>query len=390
MLLRIEIFTMQSHSVLLAFLLASIVLSLVFAEEDTCLFNNQIFRRGESYGDTFVTRCGSAADFPCYCNPDLDPPIECNYCSFAVGGGGLLCARHDEVVSFTDIRGDDKTCSCEASLGSVPSANCNIDISDSSCTVDLPDGTKQIFNDGDVINHYALPNSCGEDYLCFCDGGKVECPYCSFNVKGDDKLCAIDGETVTFEGKDSIYRTCACKITVDGVSSSDCVETSGPPSEAPTVAPTRQSNVGCSTIDREGNIIFIKDGGTFGSSIEGKCGSFEDWPSFCDVGSDGSVIISRTSLNAIDYPYCIFENTLSGETICAKNNEDVNFLDDTGFQMTCSCTVSQADGATSDCRKAERSESPTPTVLASPRSSASVYSTGFVLAVAIIAACTGL
>jgi type 1 fimbria pilin len=70
-------------------------------------------------------------------------------------------------VRFTDIRGDDKTCSCEASLGAILSANCEVDINDNSCTVDLPDGTKKIFNDGDVIGHNDMPTHCGTNYPCF-------------------------------------------------------------------------------------------------------------------------------------------------------------------------------------------------------------------------------
>jgi hypothetical protein len=367
-------FRMRSFLVSL-FLLHSTTLLSVLAN-DTCTFDNQIYQRGESYGDSFTTRCGSADDFPCFCNPDLDPPIECNYCSFALQGGGLLCARHNELVRFTDIRGDDKTCSCEASLGAAPSANCEVDINDNSCTVDMPDGSKKIFNDGDVIVHDDMPTHCGTNYPCFCNSGEVECPYCTFNAKDDEKLCATHSETITFQGKDSKYRTCTCEITANGNSSAECLTISGPP----TVSPTSQSVFGCSVPDRNGNIVIIEDGASFGSLLEGKCGSFLDWPSFCNVGGESSSI-TRTSLDDIDYLYCIFENTYSGDTICAKNNEEVTFWDDYGFEMACNCMVLKVGGPTSSCRRVEPTPSPTPLEPILPNSSAAMSLAGSLIVV---------
>jgi len=363
---------------------------------DTCLFNNQIFQRGESYGDSFVTRCGSAADFPCYCNPDLSPPIECNYCSFALQNGGLLCARDEEIVRFTDIKGVDQTCSCQVASGMDPSAECTVGFDtvddsttndnedkdtgndsgsnngnaqdETSCLVALPNGSEKIIPNGEYIYEGEKANICDDDFPCLCNMGQVECPYCTFNAINDDVVCARDKESVIFEGQDFKIRSCTCQLDVNSTDgntfSSDCTELTSAPSVAPTAGtslPTSDPYVivdlDCQVKDGEGNIVVVEHGTSFGSLVTGKCGSAEEWPSFCNKRS--SPTFSRNSLqDDVEYPYCIFDDTYSGSTVCARDNEEVTFLDNNGFLLACRCRAPNGygPGAMTTCRDASEQQ----------------------------------
>jgi len=366
---------------------------------DTCLFNNQIFQRGESYDDSFATRCGSAADFPCYCNPDLSPPIECNYCSFALQGGGLLCARDEEVVRFTDMKGNDQTCSCQATSGMNPTSECregfagdytdhgnndnsdnandNTDNSngsdnggnqDDSCLIELPNSAQKIVPNGEYI--YEKANKCGDDFPCLCNLGQIECPYCTFNTIDDGVICARNNESTIFEGKDFKLRSCTCQMDLDAPEgftfSSECTELTTYPTMAPTPtistpSPTINAtfvvrNLACELLNDNGNIVVVEHGASFGSLLQGKCGPAEQWPSFCNKQSSQG--ISRTSPDDVEYPYCVFENTYSGEIVCARDNEEVTFLDDKGFDLACSCWANKGSRylPVPSCRDASREQ----------------------------------
>ncbi|KAL3934726.1 MAG: hypothetical protein SGBAC_009615 [Bacillariaceae sp.] len=402
---------------------------------DTCLFNNQVFQRGESYGDSFVTRCGSAADFPCYCNPDRSPPIECNYCSFALQGGGLLCARDDEIVKFTNTRGADQTCSCQVANGMDPAAECTVGVvddstnnsdndstnnsgsdntgndsaadngngtnndsnsgndidididngsttvddnpavvddgnntgnqDDTSCLVILPSGAQKIVPNGNYIYEGEKANICGDEYPCLCNMGQVECPYCTFNAIDDEVVCARDKESVIFEGPDFNIRSCTCQLDVNATDgntfSSECVELTSAPSVAPTDEATADPflvvDMDCEVKDGKGNIVLIEHGASFGSLVQGQCGTAEDWPSFCSKQS--SPTFSRNSLqDDVEYPYCVFDNTYSGDTVCAKDNEEVTFLDNNGFLLACRCRapIGYGQGAMTTCRDASEQD----------------------------------
>jgi hypothetical protein len=97
--------------------------------EDTCLWNNLEFTRGESFGSAFATQCSPTSDFPCFCNPDLAPfPADCPYCSFPqLGTDDLACARDGETISFVDVEGINQQCSCSISStpGALPITSCN-------------------------------------------------------------------------------------------------------------------------------------------------------------------------------------------------------------------------------------------------------------------------
>jgi hypothetical protein len=109
--------------------------------------------------------------------------------------------------------------------------------------------------------------------------------------------------------------------------------------------------------------VTIEDGESFGTLIEGVCGPAKDWPSFCNV--DLASTISRQQNGGdynVEYPYCIFENTESGEPVCARNNEEVTFTDDTGGAVICGCLYLNPalGGAQSTCREAEPTKPTTP------------------------------
>eukprot|EP00980_Cylindrotheca_fusiformis_P020902 scaffold7923_cov107-Cylindrotheca_fusiformis.AAC.2 len=131
---------------------------------------------------------------------------------------------------------------------------------------------------------------------------------------GNGTICARDAEIVFFQGnnKDSKYRTCTCKITADGNSSSDGFESTGPPSGHPTtsstistMSPTSSQPVvrGCFAYDANGDLVLSKEGASFGSLVEGKCQASADWPN-------------------------------SGATFCAKDNNEITYLDENGFVPT--------------------------------------------------------
>jgi hypothetical protein len=99
-------------------------------DNDTCLWNNLEFMRGESFGSAFATQCsGPTTDFPCFCNPDLAPfPADCPYCSFPqLHTEDLACARNGETISFIDPDGISQQCSCSISNspGALPITSCN-------------------------------------------------------------------------------------------------------------------------------------------------------------------------------------------------------------------------------------------------------------------------
>ena len=239
---------------------------MVLSQEETCSLEGVVFSRGDSLGDTFVTRCGSAAEFPCYCNPDLVPPVECPYCGFATGSGELFCAKDNETIDFQD---------------------------------------------SDLIRS------------CFCQ---------------------ISSEDPT----QPPIRTCQ--------------------STALPGTPPERADI-CSAQDSEGSTISVLNGESFGNLIEGACGSASDWPSFCNTDEISAIGMSRQSDNEnVEYPYCIFENTFSGDTVCARDNQEIDFRDDNGVDLTCTCLVASPalGGAESSCKSITVKTSP-PDAAGTPR-----------------------
>lgn len=457
----------------LVLLLANIALA-----QETCFLSGVVFNRGDSLGENFVTRCGSAADFPCYCNPDLDPPVECPYCSFATSGGSLLCIGDTGGATFKDVNGVDQTCECQVPVPfSEPVSTCqpaNNSGLQSTCSIALPAGNVQTFSRGESLAS-VLPNRCGSDFPCFCNPDapdQIECPYCRFPTQGaGDLVCARDGDIVAFRDMNGVDQNCECQIPNDPAApfQSSCSTTGTPttrppllvddfctleldnggvvtfengesygeylptrcgaPSEFPCFCNTAMQNQiqcpycsfatgsgelycgkdqetiefqdsdlmrsctcqipedptqqpirtcrstflpttppegrsSCSVKVLDGSTVSVPNGASFGTLVEGACGSAREWPAFCNT--DISTGVSRQAEN-VEYPYCIFENTFSGATVCARANQDIEFRDDNGIDLTCTCLVASPTlgGAESSCRRTDSTDS-TP-VPATPR-----------------------
>lgn len=293
-----------------------------FAVSDTCVVDGVVFDRGQNLGDSFVTRCGSAVEFPCFCNPDLKQKIDCPYCGFATQGDGLLCARDNEVVSFVDLEGDDRTCACSAPRGQAPTFDCDFTPKSSAaatCTFKLPDGSTKTFGDGESLGDF-YPNVCGSNFPCKCNPfieGQIECPYCRFPSSNGDLVCARDGESVSFVDTAGVDKSCTCSISPDDPNdfSVDC-RSSFQATEAAT----------CQIRLPDGTIGIYMAGENLGNFRENRCGS--DFPCFCNPDVPGQ----------IECPYCRFvQEDLSLK--CARNGEFVSYRDRDGIDMVCSCEI---------------------------------------------------
>jgi hypothetical protein len=121
----------------------------------------------------------------------------------------------------------------------------------------------------------------------------------------------------------------------------------------------------------------VEDGESFGDLVVGVCGSAEDWPSFCN--SKLGETISRQAEN-VEYPYCIFENTSSGDPVCARNNEKITFDDEDGVEQSCSCLYLNIalGGAQTTCVPTDKQpSSPTPSPDDAPTVAPEVASSSF-------------
>jgi hypothetical protein len=321
--------------------IAFLTCPVVFAQT-TCTWDGRVYQRGESLGNSFETRCGSAADFPCYCNPGLDPPVECPYCGFALSGGNdLLCAGDEAVVSFVDINGDAKTCECSAPMGETPTPNCELS-SDATCKIDLPDGRSRTFANGESLGDF-LPNRCGSEFPCFCNPfmpGQIECPYCRFARAGGNLVCARHDESVVYQDMEGMDQTCSCQVPSNGgdpISNCDVgsspVATPTQQSPSPATSPSRpltptddQTDV-CTLELESGQIITFVSGESYGDYLPTRCGSAEEFPCFCNTALP----------NKVECPYCGFVRG-DGSLHCAKDREIISFVDGT-VARTCSCEI---------------------------------------------------
>ena len=262
-----------------------------------------------------------------------------------------------------------------------------------SCSLPLSDGTMQTFNVGESFGDL-IQTRCKNpiDYPCYCnppngggsgsgsnDDAMIYCPYCGFATNEGVLYCAKDGETITFPDG-SITRECSCEIPV----------------EYPLRDPVRTCTVlggvdgigggGGGTVVRnydisisedglscvykypDGTEFVFFDGESFSSLVDGACGTGDEYPAFCSTtlsaepesgtttavrqgeeetgGSDGgndNIFSTTTSPNGIspyvNYPYCIFAETNDNVVKCARDQEDVTFVDKNSKQMKCSCEL---------------------------------------------------
>ena len=278
--------------------------------------------------------------------------------------------------------------SCECSIPDDPTqrfqATCTadgIDPSDNNndvCTLELDDGSFKTFQNGESYGEY-LETRCGptDQWPCFCDPslpGQAYCPYCGF-VDGDNQLfCAKDKGEVTFEDA-GLFRTCTCDFPEDrlGKPAKQCTTSLEPPQPGDNGS---ENNV-C-ILEIEGLEIAFVEGESFGGLIEGVCGTPDLYPSFCrpkkTPSTDGTTTRQddgspNISGEEVEYPYCVFSDTQSGDTVCAKDNEDVVYVNSEGVEVICTCLVAPPElgGAESLCRpNGATTNRPTPPVITTP------------------------
>eukprot|EP00539_Tryblionella_compressa_P012807 CAMPEP_0178829908 /NCGR_PEP_ID=MMETSP0746-20121128/8620_1 /TAXON_ID=913974 /ORGANISM="Nitzschia punctata, Strain CCMP561" /LENGTH=564 /DNA_ID=CAMNT_0020491999 /DNA_START=47 /DNA_END=1741 /DNA_ORIENTATION=+ len=230
----------------------------------TCTFDGVIFQAGESLGDSFITRCGSASEWPCYCSPGKNPPVECPYCSMADSEKGLVCARNGESVSIINLNGISQTCSCSVNLDGTPEETCysdqstvddNID-NDSNgdfCTIETIDGSTMTFENGEALGEF-LPTRCSggsAEFPCFCNtalSDQVDCPYCTWVDYKGDLICARELESVVYENSPGEFVECGC---LRGFLSSCKLKTPTSPdvgTDVPTSSPTKVESTSSPTV----------------------------------------------------------------------------------------------------------------------------------------------
>ena len=344
--------TMVSTTSFMLLFLAMTSIVAVSGQDTTCSWDGQIFQRGESLGGSFITRCGSFIDFPCYCNPDINPPIECPYCAYVEENGtDLLCAGDGEITTYVDQTGITQTCECSApGNGIPPTTNCedlpdnnNPDDGDddnddsTTCTIDLPDGTTQIFQDGASVEDF-LPNRCGSTFPCYCNPnieGQIECPYCRFASLGGDLACARDGETVSFQDMAGITQTCSCQIPQEEENTEPIINcnidddnnNNNPTPTPPPSLPTGSQTEICRLELPSGQSVTFRNGESYGDYLPPtRCGATDEFPCFCNPELP----------NQIECPYCGFVHGDNDEEFtCSKDGEQISLEEG----KTCTCEI---------------------------------------------------
>jgi hypothetical protein len=232
----------------------------------------------------------------------------------------------------------------------------------------------------DVGNSFST--RCGDttEYPCYCNPTltfQVYCPYCGF-VNGDGTLfCSKDGDTITFPDG-MITRECSCTFppndesadpirncTIQNDSSSgddddddDDDQVNSNPNEGPSGPPmssgggddddddgTTTTNT-CILPDADNTLIEFENGESFGDLIEGACGPASEWPSFCVAVEEGG----GDNNFEIGYPYCVFNDAESGETLCAQDGDSISYVNVDGDTVKCNCEYTTEGGSNPDCQ----------------------------------------
>jgi hypothetical protein len=219
------------------------------------------------------------------------------------------------------------------------------------------------FQRGESFGDY-VETRCGSplEFPCYCNPdlpNQMECPYCGFVDVNGELLCAHDGEIVTYFDGD-IEQTCSCEVPDDPLQNptEKCGLDIG--SGFGTDPPFGDSGVnataeGCTIADANGALVTIPNGESFGDLVDGVCGDALEWPSFCNAQIQQTVAArspgGSQDFGAIEYPYCVYTDTITGSPECARNNEFVTYTNMMGEQVECSCTYTSAStgGAQSTC-----------------------------------------
>jgi hypothetical protein len=238
---------------LLVVLWSTATLVVTLAQDDTCTIDGEIYQRGENLGSASETRCGSAEEYPCFCNPDLTDlnQVECPYCGFVAGDGSFYCAKDQETISFPDgsiVR----VCSCEIQEdpSQEPIRSCTsqtLPPETSGCELFDFDGNAVTFEDGESFGDL-IEGACGPstEWPSFCsvppDAGngefEIEYPYCVFDDTESKELeCARNNTEITYTDTNGDEVTCTCVYSDEGGAQPECER---PPTQAPTPAPVKQ------------------------------------------------------------------------------------------------------------------------------------------------------
>jgi hypothetical protein len=236
-------------------------------QPSTCILNGVTYQTGESLGNSFVTRCGSVLEWPCYCAPGKNPPADCPYCSMADLDQGLVCAKDGETVSIVNLNGISQSCSCSVSIDGIPQDSCVDEDTENNnddqykveefCTIQVANGTTMSFENGESLGEL-LPTRCpggGSAYPCYCNTAledQVDCPYCTWVDFRGDLICSRQAESIFYERAPGEYVECACSS--DFISSCKSTGPTSPPVWTPlpskqptflqgTVSPSRQQTL---------------------------------------------------------------------------------------------------------------------------------------------------
>ena len=232
---RMPVYGFVVISLCLGLLFAQVVVTHSQAQQTTCSLGGKLFLAGQTLGDQFTTRCGSAAEFPCFCKPDASPPMDCPYCGIATqdNAKGLVCATvGGPPVNVTTLAGVAKVCSCLASVSGTPESICapvsasnNIPTAapvtsspanNKECTFQSADGSTYIFQNGESYGSlFTTPCGPTSQYPCFCNvsvPGNVYCPYCALatNTTASHVACGRIGETFLSTNTSDVPVACSC------------------------------------------------------------------------------------------------------------------------------------------------------------------------------------
>jgi hypothetical protein len=414
--------------------------------QSTCTFNGVTFQSGDALGDAFQTRCGSVADYPCFCAPERNPPIDCPYCGIVTttNDQNLVCARvGGPFIQVVNMQGVPEECACNRDSDGNPQSTCipqgsstengNVPVSAPSpalgevCLLEWADGAIDVYQDGESYGEL-FETECGSaaEFPCFCNisiPSKLYCPYCGVTMPAGDLTCGGIGQTFPAIDPNLQPLSCFCKDNLEPdcvlassintpapvvpISVSPSLRPSLVPSPAPTIStvppfflprptlgpqttmepssfptieriptvasagldkpsilmPSRTSPSivdvpGCTITDEQGNEVFVP-AGEIVAVLDGPCSPSESFPILCNPNLPGQV----------EYPYCVF--TLDGTwdsdrfgatgsaaerrkdpfLYCAQNEEQVLVPTTTDGEVAeCSCIyLNPYIGAVSSC-----------------------------------------
>ncbi len=244
-----EMFNLIASVLILCTLPVQVILA-----QSTCSINGVTFQAGEPLGETFISRCGSSSDFPCFCQPDLPTQIDCPLCGIATQDNeeGLVCALIDgPLVNVTSLDGEAKECLCRRDLNGNPETICFLQgstledaststpLNDDVCTLEWADGSVDVFQDGQSYGELFIePCRNPSEYPCFCNVSipeKRSCPYCAVTTNTGDIACGRIGETFVLVDENQEEISCDCQEDLEAVCSP--ASTAGTPAPQPTFVP---------------------------------------------------------------------------------------------------------------------------------------------------------